>query len=381
MTPFDESLFYSDANGMGSGECHAREYFEWREHLVSSNFNGQILGISESLESEVDFVERTEQRCFNCGVEGHAVRSCPEPRNPQLIALSRAMYQFYRDLEGRESASDPERLHVVEEWSTQRLHWLDHFSPGEIKGELLREALGLSEGDKGENVEWLSNMLIWGYPKGWLGPSDPRRAIRQRILGPSVNHDDSLEFNFIVFGEDGDDEHLVVKPRQGDLEGDNYSDDTSSVSSTDTLRSHPDGLKLRRWAVYQTTLFSSELLPAYSGLPLPSMEEEDLPLIITDQLTDDFTFTEDRATLWMRLSEQNHAPPPPPSSTPPPPPPPPPPDDLVPVPDDVSGWSSFQASSGIRDWCCLPFSSDNVSKTLDRKVEEDVEEEDMDLSD
>ncbi len=46
------------------------------------------------------------------------------------------MYQFHRDLEGRTGTAEPERIHLVEERRTLRLRWVDHFSPGEIKGDL-----------------------------------------------------------------------------------------------------------------------------------------------------------------------------------------------------------------------------------------------------
>lgn len=342
MKPFESSdalLFYPDGKGMGDEEIFAKEHFRMDGRDFNRVLDGdEVLGVPQSSHYEAhtpgsemyahSIVQRIAvnnsrliffRRCFNCGIEGHAVRSCPEPHNHQLIALSRAMYQFHRDLEGRTGTAEPERIHLVEERRTLRLRWVDHFSPGEIKGDLLREALALHDGDKGENAAWLSNMLVWGYPKGWIGISDPRRVVRRRIWGASTHREDRHEFSFTVFGEGGDDECLLIKPLQKKSTSTaNDEDDAGSVSSTETLRSRnsspdpgSDGPVSRRWANYETTLFSSELLPVYSGEPLPPMEGDEVPRTIVSPPTDDTTFTGDRASLWLRLLEQNNAPPPP----------------------------------------------------------------------
>jgi len=381
----DVPSFYPDGNGMDSEDYFgAREYYDFDRVLDEDD----VIGTPGSAKHEVHSPE-TETRCFNCGNEGHAVRSCPEPRNHQLIALSRSMYQFYRNLESRTNGPEPERIFLVEEWRSQRLRWVDHFCPGEIQGDLLREALGLEKGDKGGNVEWLSNMLVWGYPKGWIGTTDPRCAVRRRIWGSSEHRDEGYGFSFTVFGEDGDDECLQFQPSQIRSATSDDDDDTDSVSSTETLASRSSSPepgfncpKLRRWAHYETTLFSSELLPPYSGEPLPPMEDDDAPKVIFNPPSDT-TFTEDRLSLWARLlQQQDGAPPPPPSLPPPPSPPPPPPCELIPIDNSVCGWTSFESGSGIREWCSQPFSSNSsncVSGT--RNASDDAFEEDMDLSD
>lgn len=130
-----------------------------------------ILGAAE----EPDAPE--SRRCFNCGSPDHAVSDCPVPRNKALITLSRQYFNFFK-----EQSLGNFRFHAVEDWKRQRLEWLESFDPGHIRGDVLRNALGLEPGDPGERVEWLRNMALWGYPKGWTGSIDPRLRVHERIV-------------------------------------------------------------------------------------------------------------------------------------------------------------------------------------------------------
>lgn len=202
------------------------------------------------------------RRCFNCGSTSHAVRSCPEPLNHALIALSRALYQFHHGAGNTESG----RLHVAEDWKLQRLRWLDEFIPGEVRGTLLREALGLREGDPGEDAPWLYNMLDWGYPRGWVSLKDPKELVLERIIsGTGFQDDDDEMGDFNVFGDDGDVETLQLQsPRMS--------------TSEDTATSVPFPLTpSQRWATFRTPLFSSALLFVYTGRPLPPLDDNQSP--------------------------------------------------------------------------------------------------------
>lgn len=166
------------------------------------------------------------------------------------------MYNFFHQ-------RDPfERFHKSEGWNMTRLRWLEEFVPGEIRGETLRSALGLGDGDPGKDAPWLSNMLVWGYPKGWTGPLDPRRKVEERIV--SVNVDSELG-ELRLFGE-------------GDVEVVDLDCDTASIiSATPTLPSRaqsptpgpPSTMREPafpiRWAKYETDMFLSERLTIYNG--------------------------------------------------------------------------------------------------------------------
>ncbi|PCH37678.1 hypothetical protein WOLCODRAFT_95626 [Wolfiporia cocos MD-104 SS10] len=234
------------------------------------------LGLSQ----DEDIGHIDERRCFNCGLPGHMISSCPEPRNHALITLSRQLFNFFK---GDNASNGNQRVHEVERWRQQRLEWLETFEPGQIRGSLLRDALDLKDGDAGENVEWLRNMCIWGYPKGWYASVDPRERI-WNVLSGGDDGDDSSEyaiddFMFDIVGEDSV-ERLVlpskVKPHARDTESNASDSDSesdpelssaSSRSSTPSSRAQPAP---QRWAAYPLTYFLWSRLPIYNGLSLPS---------------------------------------------------------------------------------------------------------------
>ncbi|KAF9495837.1 DUF836-domain-containing protein [Pleurotus eryngii] len=261
-----------------------------RNHLQSA------LGSEQEVEDdEAAASNGTKRVCFNCGVESHAVYNCPKPRNHELIALSRDLYNFTKG-QSTQVLIDYKRIHEVEGWRQQRLEWVNSFTPGEIRGELLIEALGPDALQDVESPaqEWLANMAIWGYPPGWAAPLDPQEEMRRRIMlgddHPEPSDNDHHDEPFQIYGED-------EEPEQ-ELPADEYecSDSSSTMqtsSSREGARSPSQQLPFKRWAKYPTTHFASELLPIYNGNALPaSWNDSDLS--------------------------------PPPSSTPPPLPPPPP---------------------------------------------------------
>lgn len=260
------------------------------------------LVLGDSLESDEEDIAVTEHRCFNCGSPTHLVTSCPQPHNHAVVDLSRQLANFYRNIDGKQVM---QRIHVVEGWKQQRLDWLSSFEPGEIRGPLLRDALGLNPGDIGDDVPWLQSMAYWGYPKGWTGGIDPREQMRKRILadddsmlfGSEVNPNSSM----IVFNDIGDEETVDLR--------DAAEEPPSHIS--------PALGKFQRWASYPKSQFLYTLLPIFSGHTLPPLESE--------------SFTLERQKIWHELINQ---PPPAPTSTPPPLPSTPPPPPLPPLPDD-----------------------------------------------
>jgi zinc finger CCHC domain-containing protein 8 len=336
-----------------------------------SRHDERILG--ERDDEEELILDFNTSRCFNCGASDHIVSACPSALNHPLISLSRQLFNFLLDSRGVNG--EFKRLHVVEAWKQQRLAWLDCFEPGEVRGSLLRDALGWSGG----GPEWLKNMAVWGYPKGWVGKNDPRDAVRTRIQDEFSDHhhlvetEDQDEF-LAIFGDDGEVEvnnssqlaglgkesatDTPVDEAVSETDSDtssNYSSISASTSSSlprdvkHSMRPLISTPCIRRWATYPDSYFSSTLLPVYTGFALPPMSNVSA------------TFTGDRRLLWDRiintagpkvqssnvppwrhaaawgagfpssLSQSSHASPldhVPPSKTPPPLPPPPP----IPIP-------------------------------------------------
>ncbi|KAG1899867.1 uncharacterized protein F5891DRAFT_1146589 [Suillus fuscotomentosus] len=257
--------------------------------------------------------------CFNCGSPDHIIGSCPEPHNRPLIALSRQLFNFLRsDGETRE----PGRFHVVEAWKKQRLEWLEFFQPGKVVGPALREALGLQHGDSGHQCAWLCNMSYWGYPTGWISDTDPRDAVRQRILGDfdTLIHGHPLEGaddSFLVIS--GEEDHEVIDLslatsfyiKSGEDETP-VVDDTLSASSDSGLRS----LTPRRWATYPDDYFSSDHLTVYNGTTLQIISGTQSANVLVPPWRLPGAFSS--------LQSHIECQPPPPPSTPPPLPPSPP---------------------------------------------------------
>ncbi|CCM05120.1 uncharacterized protein FIBRA_07328 [Fibroporia radiculosa] len=327
-------------------------------------------------------------RCFNCGSSDHAFSSCPEPRNHALISLSRQLFTFFKD----DSSCGFRRIHEVEEWKRQRLAWLEEFEPGKIRGERLREALSLCDGDSGESVEWLRNMTYWGYPNGWVGSEDPCERVWQKISG-EIEDGDGLDDDedcdlFLVSGDDGLEERLVLSssasPPTPAVATDQEVDASETQSSSSYTRASSKEATVRRWANYPGTYFLSSLLPVYNGRSLPALDagpSSDSGIVSS-------TFDADREALWNRIISQSsdvhrqhaqnssiassfHAlndgalpsldlpPPPPPAATPPPLPPPSIPPPPLPPPHVPS-----PTSPGPHARLCLVSDSDEADMDL-----------------
>jgi zinc finger CCHC domain-containing protein 8 len=232
-------------------------------------------------------------RCFNCGSPDHIVSACPTPLNRQLISLSR---QFFNFIQSSRGITDFQRIHIVEEWRQKRLQWVDTFEPGEIRGSLLLDALGSDDGD------WLKNMAVWGYPKGWVAVTDPREHVRQLIekeYADSWNDDVEDPEPFVIFGDDHEVETIYsnginCQTLNNDTDSDYDSDTTSSsmeASISDLEQNDTTPTKPIRWAQYPPTQFASHLLPVYTGSPLPPISH-----------CGSMTYTTDRQDLWQRIT-------------------------------------------------------------------------------
>lgn len=295
------------------------KYWDVGDHFIYERHVHDILG--EAGASEED--DRDVRRCFNCGSPLHVVSSCPEPYNHRLVSLSRQLFNFFNDGNSGESR----RIHEVEEWKRQRVEWLETFEPGHIRGPLLREALGLVGDDVGEYVEWLPNIAIWGYPKGWVGRHDPRLRVWQTIMEPLAEggtRTDGEPISFKIHGEMDIPEELVLPVSLGSqskasLESYHDDEETEESACSDISSS------LRRWARYPETYFSSSILPVYNGLSLPP--------ITSSSPKQSSTFSTEREALWANIVNgrapavslhfhplRDELPPPPPSSPPPLPP-------------------------------------------------------------
>jgi zinc finger CCHC domain-containing protein 8 len=241
--------------------------------------------LGQAVDESVPSFETDLRRCFNCGSPDHSVASCPDPVDRQLVALSRQLFNFLHPDAGQRTS----RFYIAEGWKQQRLEWLESYEPGVIHGPLLRNALGLQQGDPGNCVEWLRNMTYWGYPPGWVGQQDPRDLVRSRILADVEDEDDIDEEEnvFSIFRDLHDDERVDLKPRSS-LETELRPTDHSISIPTSCVSA-----ERKRWAVYPNSAFSSAALSIYSGTPLDKLDSS------YDRVS--ATFTADRRTLWQRI--------------------------------------------------------------------------------
>ncbi|KAI0705924.1 hypothetical protein BC835DRAFT_356243 [Cytidiella melzeri] len=269
----------------------------WREagaEIVYNRHIDEVLGDDVSDDED----SKDSRRCFNCGSLQHAVSACTDPINHQLVSLSRQLYNFFKG----DHATDFLRIHELGEWKRERVQWLERFEPGDIRGPLLREALGLEGTDNGQYVEWLANIALWGYPRGWVGHSDPRHRvweiIDQRTGDADLNVEDESPLLFI-HGEQEDPEEVLLPscvPRASSTLYPNPDADETSVP--------------RRWAQYPETYFSSSLLPIYNGFTLPPVGSH--------HSEQSHAFSSDRQTLGSDTTGGDDFKQPPPLTPPPP---------------------------------------------------------------
>jgi zinc finger CCHC domain-containing protein 8 len=273
--------------------------------------------------------------CFNCGSIYHFVSSCSTPHNVELIALSRQMYNFFKPSPHVEQTT----ISAAAEFKRQRRQWIDSFEPGQVRGPLLREALGLRDDDVSSDAPWLKNMADWGYPSGWYSEEDPREQMIWHIDSLFVENLNLGEgsHTLAIFGDDAAEVldiaalpvhwHKPSRPSPREDIGGPQEPRKSPDLSVEQSKQVELG-RYRRWATYPSTYFSSDLLPVYNGARLPPI----LP-------TTSSTFTTERHLLWKQIlndassthvrrlqdtengSQPDTSPPPPPTAPAPPLPP------------------------------------------------------------
>ncbi|KAF7979609.1 hypothetical protein HWV62_41932 [Athelia sp. TMB] len=312
-TPEEYSCFFIDTKPVNPWDCGP----------VYERDISDILGESPD---DIRGANPDVRRCFNCGETEHAVAQCLAPINHALVALSRQMFVFSQSAH-RQALGDLERIHIVEGRRQQQLDFLDAFEPGEVRGDLLRDAIS----DNGE--EWLKNMALWGYPRGWTGPRDPRYEVMKRIEEEPIHDEEPV---FLIFG-DGGEEEVELYPQTTDSAESEDGEDVHLPLKPDESAAEAL-MQIHRWAAYPDTYFSSALLPIYNGFALPPPESD--------------TFSRERQALWEKITSAPPPPPPPPTTSPPPLPPfePPPIAPLASeVPQPCSLYSDGEAEMDFSD--------------------------------
>ncbi|EKM82381.1 hypothetical protein AGABI1DRAFT_104391 [Agaricus bisporus var. burnettii JB137-S8] len=347
-----------------------------KPHTANSWYEPYICGMYQRQTDAVlgeEVMDKTtegssQSLCFNCGSPDHAVSACPFRRNNDLISLSRQYYNFYKELR---DVTDHPRIHLAEGWRQQRLEWLENFQPGQIRGSLLREAIGPGDGD------WLRNIATWGYPPGWISASDPRAKVFARIWNEQLDSGyNSPDEPFYIFGSaDGEVENVSQDtlimgqtPNQSDEREIEISESETASTSRSTSPTP------RRWAEYPPTYFSSELLFPYTTQEAPPSSSID------------WNSAFDGDDHYAQLYGQ---PPPPPNEPPPllPPPPPPscpPPLPPSPPPPPPSCPPPLPALPSTKSTPVFPSPSSSLQiqvNTTSVAEEEDDDDDDMDISD
>lgn len=295
-----DHLFFVDTSGVANPQYESYICGIYQRHIDT------VLGEEESEEREEE--PRSVNLCFNCGSPDHSVPACPFRRDNELISLSRQYYNFYKDLRG---VIDHPRVYLAEGWRQQRLEWLETFQPGQIRGSLLREAIGSGDGD------WLRNITTWGYPPGWISVVDPREKVRSRIWNEHLDSGyECSDEPFYIFGNPYEVEdvsgNVLTASSTINARNENQPESQESVESP----SMPH--KPTRWAEYPSTYFSSELLFPYTRQAAPPSSSIEWNAVFDGE--DDY---------FAQLYGQ---PPPPPKEPPPPLPPPPPSSPPPPLP-------------------------------------------------
>lgn len=353
-----EQCFYFDRRPTAYESFDPEQSFEGYMHVFSrpptDDAAGGILGTHPPAHCDDTPAQghtkqmRAERRCFNCGEAGHAVSQCPLPRDRERIRQSRLEFEQDKTLRSGDSEINAHaRLHEQVASAQQRLQWLDEFIPGQPSTELIRALTwdAASETNDREDSDaelptstldlpHLRNMLVWGYPPGWIAPHDPIESVRHRI-----QHD--TEWN---------DVEMI---RGFDVASLGAAKTVAAATSPSPAGATPHGTE-RRWVDFHTQLFDSNRLQKFDTVdrrPLPRFERDGEPdqSLSCNRAGDENEWgraskryrldgaertVQDRKALWQSLLTERspsppslppeEPPPPPPPTSPPPPPPSPP---------------------------------------------------------
>ncbi|KAF7297671.1 Terpenoid synthase [Mycena kentingensis (nom. inval.)] len=221
----------------------------------------------------LDPYEAARPRCFNCSETTHVLGTCPYLLDKTLVALSRQIFEFEKERAGENTA--PRSLRELAE-RLERVEWTERFVPGRVSV-ALRAAVRWDQyayegGDVGEDdgngYEWLANMGLWGYPKGWVSATDPRDRMRARILREreAAVDDDDEDRVMKIWGEDNETEEVPLSEPDA-------ADETESSTLSDG-DPQPAAAHSRRWAEYPRAYFAWECLTVYNGRLLAQRERD-----------------------------------------------------------------------------------------------------------
>ncbi|KAF9449594.1 hypothetical protein P691DRAFT_790778 [Macrolepiota fuliginosa MF-IS2] len=365
-----DSLFFVDTSGV------INPWYESYMCGIYQRHTDTLLGEEGSDGGEEEPLVDSANLCFNCGSPDHSVPECPFRRDRELISLSRQYFNFYKELRG--IVNHP-RIYLAEGWRQQRLEWLGTFQPGQIKGPLLREAIGFGDGD------WLKNMATWGYPPGWVSALDPREKVLAKIWDEHLDEGyERSDESFYIFGDPGEVEDTSESVLTSQNSADVQSKNENYLADQESLGDPPQTPIPIRWASYPSTYFSSELLFAYTRQEAPPSSSFEWNAAFESE--DDYFSQLYAQPPPPPLGEPPPTPPPPPDEPPPPIPPPPlssPPPPLPPLSNPAPPRSVIPSPSGppLEPNGYLSPTAQRIPPTAEPDTTTTGEDEDMDISD
>ncbi|KZV65931.1 hypothetical protein PENSPDRAFT_109573 [Peniophora sp. CONT] len=259
--------------------------------------------LSDNALGDVDAPEDDEQpRCFNCGELGHRIPECTERRDRQRVASARMRFEAEGQL------SSPWGSLTGHSSIDERLAMLRAFAPGEVRGTVLRDALGLHHNfrDRGHNAPWMANVAEWGYPPGWYASWDPMAFLRHHVATSERGNDASSKL--FIFA-DAEVELLDLNSAGDSQEAaspDAVRESMTEQPSSDEGSSHRFPPR-RRWAFYP---FRDDL-PVYNAiLPYSAVNDSATSTYaattasyLASSITSKFTFSTSSADAFNCLSQ------------------------------------------------------------------------------
>ncbi|XP_044296526.1 zinc finger CCHC domain-containing protein 8 isoform X1 [Varanus komodoensis] len=124
----------------------------------------QILSL-DGQEIQVKSKSRPKPHCFNCGLEDHQMKDCPQPRNAARINEKRKEFMDACGEAGNQNFQQRYHADEVEER-------FGRFKPGVISEEL-QDALGVNDKTL---PPFIYRMRQLGYPPGWLKEAEMEKS-------------------------------------------------------------------------------------------------------------------------------------------------------------------------------------------------------------
>ncbi|KAN0063293.1 hypothetical protein ACQY0O_004457 [Thecaphora frezii] len=304
-----------------------RFYREFRD--LRSSYRGPlgILALGDSQRDSSDLEQdaarpppRNERLCFNCREPGHRLSSCPHPRDSATIRQSRDEFNAEKEEKianggGEGGAGEMHgRLHEHLSAVGQQLEWMQTVIPGKPSNELLH-ALGLVGTDNGASdgppstspgqggggarhalrPPYLYQMLVWGYPPGWIAERDPRDSIREHLLQDQQWRDAEEITGFDVEPlprcsreQEAEASQKPADPHKNGSSEEQLNHEPIKAANSHSADADPTGpgadraLTTRRWVDFETDLFDSMTLQPFDvhfRRPLPPPGAERAPTL------------------------------------------------------------------------------------------------------